>query len=218
MIARADSTPGRNPTAPTERAIPLLRFFDVVFCPCKLRNRSRAYAEIFRTAVKWFRRCLGREPTLLDLNRGTVQTLVEYLARQNLSKSRVREIRKRILAVWRFAHTLRLAPDYDAPPLSDVGPNCQPWRTEEPQPGTLLHFYRQDFRPLFIGTASPTRRSLFDAAVTRFHDFAARQIPLEEITEGTLREFRTWLQTAGVKEHYANQVKSAVRRVLQVCR
>lgn len=66
-----------------------------------------ATVEAYRVAIRKFRRFLGRKPRLSDLNDETVRAfLLEY--RKHVAPGTVRNKRRQLLALWRFAYRTEL--------------------------------------------------------------------------------------------------------------
>ncbi len=96
--------------------LPLIAFFEAVFLPLQLRGRSPAYCEQYRVAIRWLAALVHHEPLLSDLNRETITAFVARLAALRLSPATTRNIRRRLWALWRYAHQLGYA---DQPPSID---------------------------------------------------------------------------------------------------
>jgi integrase len=196
----------------------LRKFFEEIYCPLQLRGRSPDYVEIFRGAIIWFRRSLGREPTLQDLNRGAVQDVLGYVVESGRGRLRVKDIRKRIVALWRYAHAVGLVAEFDPPALPQIQPPAPAWATEEPQPGTLLYFYRQTYRPGHVAGAGAGKRTIFDSAVNYLHTMAGRLVLLDEVDEALVNRLRAWLQASGIREPEAIKRANALRSIVRASR
>ncbi|MCY2987841.1 MAG: hypothetical protein NTY19_08265, partial [Planctomycetota bacterium] len=86
------------------RAMLLLKFFEEIFRPLQLRNRSPAYQAFFRSAINALRKTLKRAPTLDDLNREAIQAVAENMAAGNLGVNRINQVHKHLVQLWRYAH------------------------------------------------------------------------------------------------------------------
>lgn len=95
--------------------VPLLAFFETVYWPLALCGRSTGYVEHFRAAIRWLAATIGREPRVGDLNRDTMRQFVERLATAGLAELTMKNYRKKIWALWRYANELGYA---EAPPAA----------------------------------------------------------------------------------------------------
>lgn len=219
MFKREDSPHGRptsQGSAPGQDGPDFLVevFFENLYRPLRLRHRTAEYAAIFRTSIIWMKRSLQRPPRLSDLNHGAISRLLQMLAEAGLGQTRLREIRQRLLALWKVAAEMELAGSYDPPPLPPPAFEAiqRPWAALTPPAGTLLAFYRETFRPA-LAEMTQQNRSRYDSAVTSFHDFTQRLTRLADITPELLQEFFKWLTLAN-ENRLSEQHLTSLRRIL----
>lgn len=77
-------------------------FFDSVYLPLKLRNRSTNTIRLYRYSVRCFGATLGRPATLDDLTDTQVSLHLARLVANHLSPYSVNKERSQLLAIWSF--------------------------------------------------------------------------------------------------------------------
>lgn len=206
---------------PPGRGLLLSRFFEDVYLPLQMRQAHPATLRLYREAIGWFRKALQRAPRLSDLERGTLAALYEAMAKVGLSLARIRDVRKRLCALWRYAAACGLAAPLDPAPLPDTKQVADPrdWARGEPADGTLLAYYRREFRPALVAAGhGSNRRSEFDSAVNLFHDFCGACILVDAVTPERVAAFAEWLPARGVGKKTAYMYDKAIRRILRTAR
>lgn len=101
----------------------LIDFFESVYRPLKLRNRSANTIRLYRYSIRCFERFLQRNPTLEDLTDEQVSLHLAYLTERKLSPYSVNKERSQLLAMWGFAARKRLVEKFP-----DVDPEITPKR------------------------------------------------------------------------------------------
>jgi integrase len=203
----------RGPEPP--EPLRLERFFETIFRPIRLRTSCAGYVDIFRGAMVWLRRSLEREPTLADLQRDTLQTVLADMAAAGMGLPRIKTVRRCLMQMWAYAYDLGLAAPPDAPPLVHAGVTVPPWQQQTPDSGTLLLFYREAYRPQELVAHSQAEQTLSDATVTRFHDYLGRHVRGDELNEDVLSGFADWLAEKGYKASEVTKRVNVLRRVLR---
>jgi integrase len=204
------------------RDFPLAQFFERLYLPLQLRNRSGGHAEHYRGSIRWLERVLSREATLADLNYETVELTIERLATIGVGYFRLRDVRKKLIGLWRYAVQLGLLQRYDPPPpprpreVADVRPEARAWLAGPPQPGELLHWYQHTFRPQAVAALSHKETQRHDQAVNYFHDFAGRRLRTDEVTPLLIEQFRAWLDSQPrLSPIVRDQLRGCVRRMMR---
>lgn len=90
----------------------LLEFFDRVYCPLRLLNRSQRTKVLFRYSIRLFERTLGRPAELSDLNDLEVARHLERLVEERRSPAGVNKERRQLVALWNLAARKRLVEDF----------------------------------------------------------------------------------------------------------
>ncbi|MCY2987000.1 MAG: tyrosine-type recombinase/integrase, partial [Planctomycetota bacterium] len=108
-----------------------------------------------------------------------------------------------------------LAAEVDAPPLGKLNVTLPAWQTLAPEPGTLLHFYRETYRPDHVAKKADSDRTRFDATVTWLHDYLDKQVLADEVTEETLSGFADNLKSNGHSPAEVTRRLNVLRRILR---
>lgn len=195
---------------------PLFLFFDRVYCPLALRHRSAGYVEVHRGAIRSLAKAIGREPTLADLTHDRLAGALADLSAAGLGRLRLKGIRNCWLRVWKYAAELGLSAPCEPPRLPDSQTGSRAWNDSPPADGTLLAYYRRTFRPQLVAEPRCTQqmRARYDGAITALHDFAGRQLRLDEVTPDLVGSLRKQLADGG-RERLAREHSTALRRVLR---
>lgn len=107
-------------------------FFESVYRPLKLRNRSQNTIRLYRHSIRSFSLWLGRQASLDDFQSDTVSLYLAALNDRGLSKFTVNKERSQLLAIWNFAIKRGLVtvfPDVLAEPVPRRAPLA--WQLEE---------------------------------------------------------------------------------------
>jgi integrase len=81
----------------------LPQFFEEVYRPLKLRNRSANTIRLYRFSIRCFGQTLGREARLEDLTDDTVSAHLARLVADKRSPYTVNKERSQLLALWNYA-------------------------------------------------------------------------------------------------------------------
>lgn len=90
----------------------LSEFFETVYCPLRLLNRSNRTKILYRYSIRLFGHTLGHEPTLADLQDLTVARHLERLIADGRSPAGVNKERAQLIAIWNLAAKKRLVQDF----------------------------------------------------------------------------------------------------------
>lgn len=121
----------------------LMRFFETVYRPLKLRNRSANTIRLYRFSVSCFSKSLGHRATLTDLTDATVSEHLASLTELGRSRHTVEKERSQLLAIWRFAARKRLIevwPDVQA----EILPKRSPMAWTESEVNKIAQSCRQE--------------------------------------------------------------------------
>jgi integrase len=250
--------------------LPLMAFFNGLFLPLQLSDHSPAYCEQFKTAIGWLAATLGREPTLADFNRQTMSQFVAKLATLGLAPLTMRNVRRRLWSLWKYAHSLK----YVEKPVAIDGrrkvpkicrhgvtgfayvtingkrhylgkhgsnechtryltlmaefvpagtlalppeekPMGRAWNVPKPPVGSLLHFYRSEFRPILRPQSNSADLSIYDCAINNLHDWLNSQVALAEVTPEFVQAFRTFLDDRPLSPKLRSAYATAVKRIMR---
>ncbi|NLX55090.1 MAG: site-specific integrase [Planctomycetaceae bacterium] len=98
-------------------------FFETIYLPLKLRNRSDNTVRLYRYSIRCFEETLGRPATLEDLTDTQVSMHLARLVADKRSPYTVNKERSQLLAIWSFAARKRYVEAFP-----DVEPEVAPKR------------------------------------------------------------------------------------------
>lgn len=90
----------------------LCDFFDGVYSPLRLLNRSQRTKTLFRYSIRLFGITLGRPAELSDLSDLTVARHLERLIEEGRTPAGVNKERRQLVALWNLAARKRLVQDF----------------------------------------------------------------------------------------------------------
>lgn len=101
----------------------LIDFFESVYRPLRLRNRSVNTIRLYRYSIRCFERFLQRKPTLDDFTDEQVSLHLAHLSELKLSPFSINKERSQLCAMWSYAARKRLVDKFP-----DVEPEITPKR------------------------------------------------------------------------------------------
>lgn len=110
----------------------LLSFFEEIYRPLRLLNRSKRTDQLFRYSIRLFGQTLGRPATLEDLTDIQVAKHLERLLNEKRKPASVNKERRQLVALWNLAAKKRLVDQFPVLPTVHE-PEAMPkaWTMEE---------------------------------------------------------------------------------------
>lgn len=90
----------------------LLEFFNDVYCPLRLINKSPKTRRLYRYSIRLFGITLGREPSLDDLDDLIVARHLERLIADGRAPGGVNKERDQLVAIWNLAAKKKLVAEF----------------------------------------------------------------------------------------------------------
>jgi integrase len=107
-------------------------FFDNVYRPLRLLNRSKRTDQLFRYSIRLFGETLGRPATLDDLTDIAVSRHLQRLLEQNRKPAGVNKERRQLVALWNLAAKKRLVDQFPVlPTVHEPQQLPKAWTVEE---------------------------------------------------------------------------------------
>ena len=95
----------------------LVDFYETVYRPLRLLNRSKRTDQLFRYTIRLFGRSLGRPATLNDLTDIAVATHLQRLLEEKRKPAGVNKERRQLVALWNLAAKKRLVDQFPVLPI-----------------------------------------------------------------------------------------------------
>jgi len=110
----------------------LTDFYQNVYKPLRLLNRSKRTDQLFRYTIRLYSKTLGRPATLLDLNDLDVARHLQTLLDQGRKPGGVNKERRQLVALWNLAAKKRLVEQFPVlPTVHEPEQLPMAWTTEE---------------------------------------------------------------------------------------
>ncbi|MCA9223238.1 MAG: hypothetical protein KDA71_23135, partial [Planctomycetales bacterium] len=113
-------------------------------------RKSRDYV----IAAEWLGTALGRPATLGDLTAPNVRATLRTMIESGCQAERIKFMRRALLRIWRYAFRTGFAKPVREVPMPTVRQSR--FRNQPPAGGTLLAFYRDEFRPAIVASSKVT--------------------------------------------------------------
>ena len=181
---------------PTEadQAVSLSVLFERFFAPEHDSVAGSRYAQKFRTALKWFRLFLEREPTIGDIDVGTLDGFFRFCLKEGQSIATVRTYRARLSLLQRYAAEHGMVSDLIQLPSVTGQKKTRQAKRGLPRIGTVRHFYEFTFLPSLLdrGT-SPAVLQSYRAALTWLHRWRDGAVAMNSLDAADVATFADWL-------------------------
>lgn len=107
-------------------------FFENIYRPLRLLNRSKRTDQLFRYTIRLFGQTLGRPATLEDLTDIAVARHLQRLLQENRKPAGVNKERRQLVALWNLAAKKRLVDQFPVlPTVHEPEQLPKAWTTEE---------------------------------------------------------------------------------------
>lgn len=177
--------------------------------------RAGTYATKFRTALKWYRMHLGREPSVGDLaDLGQIRSFFRFCLARGQSVASVRMYRCRLIRLQRYAVEKGLLSECPELPSVVGRPKERATAHGLPNIGTLEHYYQFTFRPEVLAHRAKKTCEHYEAAVKWFGRFREGRTELDGIDQAAMIEFERFLERATLGATIVKRYAGSVRKVL----
>jgi integrase len=106
--------------------------FEILYRPKKLFGKSAETSRLYHFTFDYFRRFLGREPAIGDLQDHLVMGCMEWIVGQGLSIRTANKTRDQLLALWRFLARKSVVPQWpDVPSFPEPQRSPVAWNRDE---------------------------------------------------------------------------------------
>lgn len=114
------------------KPLALIDLYQQHYAPARLLTASSHTKFRFELEIKRLAEFLGRKPLTTDLQTNVVSALLAQMIEKKLAMETVAGTRKKLVALWRFAHQKRFVEEYpDVPPIPELRDPPVAWTEEE---------------------------------------------------------------------------------------